>query len=139
MKHKAKKCKGINKAKQFKGCEVMTVKRIYGLCDSCYKKWLLSTPEGKEKLKSLKINPQSDKRKEENKTYLQKRKLFLNQKENKICLITNKPATEIHHKYSGKDRDKYFLDVSTWLSVSREGHLWIHNNPKEAREKGYLY
>jgi hypothetical protein len=26
-------------------------------------------------------------------------------------------------------------DESTWIAVSRDGHNWIHDNPKEAREK----
>ncbi len=47
---KQKPCKGIGKAKGFDGCGKETYKRTYGLCPSCYADWLLSTPEGKEKL-----------------------------------------------------------------------------------------
>ena len=50
--------------------------------------------------------------------------------------ISKIPAsTEIHHK---KGRGKYLLDTSTWMAVSRDAHLWIHDNPKEARELGYI-
>ncbi len=63
---------------------------------------------------------------------------FLGKPENRICPITQQPTIEVHHTYCGKDRAKYYLDVSTWLAVSRSGHLWIHDNPKEARELGYL-
>ncbi len=64
---------------------------------------------------------------------------FLGKKENKICPITKLPTTECHHLWSGKDRSKYYLDTSTWLAVSRIGHNWIHENPKEARDLGFLY
>ncbi len=80
----------------------------------------------------------SDKRKVENLKYTAQRIVFLGKKENKICPITKWPATEIHHTYCGKDRAKYYLDESTWIAVSRDGHNWIHDNPKEAREKGFL-
>ncbi len=44
-------------------------------------------------------------------------------------------ATDIHHR---KGRGRYLLDASTWMAVSRDAHRWIHDNPKEAMEKGYL-
>lgn len=60
--------------------------------------------------------------------------------ENTMCAIyPHLRATEVHHTHCGKDRDKYYLDTTTWLPVSREGHNHIHNNPKEAREKGWLF
>jgi hypothetical protein len=80
----------------------------------------------------------SKKRKIENAQYIVLRAEFLSKKENQICPITKQPAVEIHHSYSGKDRAKYFLDTSTWIAVSRDGHNWIHDNPKEARELGFL-
>lgn len=92
-------------------------------------------PDPKPKKAKTKIRPVSKKREQDNKTYSTLRKVFL---EGKKCVITGKEATEVHHTYSGKDRDKYFLDIKTWLPVSREGHEWIHRFPKEAREKGYL-
>lgn len=82
--------------------------------------------------------PVSDKRKKENKIYSALRADFLSLPENQICPITGQQTTDVHHTYAGKDRSKYYLDVSTWLSVSRDGHNWIHDNPKEARELGYL-
>jgi hypothetical protein len=96
--------------------------------------------EGYKEKKVYKAIPKvSEKRKVENLKYSVLRIEFLSKKENKICPITKQPTTEIHHKWSGKDRSKYFLDISTWLAVSRQGHIWIHENPKEARELGYLY
>ena len=91
------------------------------------------------KLKDFKpIKKVSDKRKIEMLKYSVLRTEFLGKPENQKCPITGKPTTDIHHTYCGKDRAKYYLDVSTWLAVSRDGHNWIHNNPKEARELGFL-
>ena len=47
---KYKKCKGINKANDFDGCgkEVLSNSRKYGLCQSCYARWLYSSDIGKE-------------------------------------------------------------------------------------------
>ena len=70
--------------------------------------------------------------------YLVLRKEFLGKKENQICPITKQQTTEIHHTYSGKDRSKYYLEIDTWLAVSRQGHIWIHEFSKEARGLGYL-
>ena len=91
-----------------------------------------------EKSKPKVIPRVSAKRKLEDLKYIAQRIVFLGKKENQICPITKWPATEIHHTYCGKDRAKYYLDESTWIAVSRDGHNWIHDNPKEAREKGFL-
>lgn len=68
------------------------------------------------------------------KTYSELRKKYLEDYPN--CMIyPHLMSNDIHHK---KFRGKYLNDVSTWMAVSREAHSWIHNNPKEARDKGYL-
>lgn len=92
----------------------------------------------KPKTKKYVIPKVSDKRKIENLKYSVLRTEFLGKKENQICPITKQQTIEVHHTYCGKDRAKYYLDVSTWLAVSRDGHNWIHDNPKEARELGFL-
>ena len=92
-------------------------------------------PEKREKKKPTRIKPVSDKRSKESKIYSTLREVFL---KDKFCPITGEIATEVHHTYSGKDRDKYYLDVKTWIAVSRTGHTWIHDNSKEARELGFL-
>ena len=48
----------------------------------------------------------------------------------------NKKAVDIHHK-RGR-HGKNYLDVKTWMAVSRSGHQWIHENDAEARVKGWL-
>lgn len=85
-----------------------------------------------------KIPKVSKKRAIQDAKYMVLRTEFLSKPENKICPIMQIPSVEIHHTYSGKDRSKYYLDTSTWIAVSREGHMWIHEYSKEARELGFL-
>jgi hypothetical protein len=88
------------------------------------------------KLKSLyKIPKVSQKRKIENLKYSVLRVEFLGKKENQICPITKKPTTDIHHK---KGRvGNLFLDTKYWIALSREGHKFVEENPKWAKENGY--
>lgn len=48
IKHKAKKCKAIGKAKGFEGCGEETLFRTYGLCNDCHSVWLRTTEDGQE-------------------------------------------------------------------------------------------
>ena len=84
--------------------------------------------------RSKSIKKVSDKRKIQNETYGQLRRIFLNKPENRICPITGRPTTDVHHK---KGRGKYFLDTSTWVALSREGHRKVEENPQWAYENGY--
>jgi len=124
-----KKCRNCKQPFQiFKSTDVYCSKE-------CYKEHY--TP--KINLKPMKNIPKvSEKRKIEDLKYRVLRIEFLGKPENQICPITKWPSTEIHHTYCGKDRAKYYLDTSTWIAVSRDGHNWIHDNPKEARDKGFL-
>jgi hypothetical protein len=65
--------------------------------------------------------------------YRQRRRKFLIA--NPVCAVTGEPSTEIHHKAGRIGR--LLLDESLWLAVSRRGHTWIEEHPKEARELGY--
>ena len=46
--------------------------------------------------------------------------------------------TEVHHMFDGSDRDKYFLNVTTWLAICRGCHNWVHSHAKEAKDLGFL-
>lgn len=37
-------------------------------------------------------------------------------------------STDVHHLYSGKDRDKYYLQINTWKAVCRSCHNYIHDH-----------
>lgn len=78
------------------------------------------------------IRKLSKKRAAQNREYLKKRLLFL---EDKICPVTGQPATEIHHM---KGRTGTLLtDENNWLAVSAAGHKKIEMNPNWAKENGY--
>jgi hypothetical protein len=89
-----------------------------------------------------KIKKFSDTRSKRNAIYLVAIKTFLMEDANQFCpvmgLMFNKTvkASEVHHT-NGRENDR-LLDRMYWLAVSREGHQWIHNNPKKAREQGWL-
>ncbi|MBT8245286.1 recombination protein NinG [Winogradskyella sp.] len=79
IKHKKHKCKGIGKAKGFDACGDEVYDRTYGLClKKCYKRWLLETDEGKEKLSKLVIKVSKDRKKRINKA----------KKEDKVKLLS---------------------------------------------------
>jgi hypothetical protein len=56
-----------------------------------------------------------------------------------LCKANLKDCTnlsiDVHHT---KKMGKYLNDVSTFMAVCRNCHTWIHNNPNEAKIKGYL-
>lgn len=86
-------------------------------------------------LRRTRLRPVSKKRAKEGRTYSELRKEFL--AANAWCLVVaGKRTTEIHHT-AGRSGANY-LDVSTWMAVSREGHVWIHAHPKESRARGWL-
>lgn len=82
-----------------------------------------------------KISDKSDKRKVQEAIYSDLRKVFLNQ--NPRC-ERNKTheATEVHHK-AGRNGNR-LNDISEFMAVCRDCHRYIHENPKEARAKGWL-
>ncbi len=91
-------------------------------------------PEKVEKKKVYKIKPLSDKRANENKTYLTLRKVFL---KDKVCQCEgcNNPATTVHHK---KGRiGELLCNVKFWLAACMGCHTKIENHPEWAYENGY--
>lgn len=82
----------------------------------------------------------SKKRMKKEAIYAIRRPMFL--KERIHCQIrrpecTGK-ATEVHHFYDGADRDKYFLDETTWIGTCGVCHRWVHNYPQAASALGFL-
>lgn len=116
---------------------------------------------GKHPLRRTSIRRVSSKRAKENRIYSAKRKAFLERnalcqwwlRENGSWSMANEfhysvesvvtvdgkkcPfATEIHHK-AGRTGTN-FLDESTWMAVSADGHRWIHDHPSLSRQRGYI-
>jgi hypothetical protein len=67
IKKKKKKCKANGPAKGFDGCGDLKYIHRYGLCEHCFKVWLLTTPEGEIVLQksSLKGKKKVEKEKKE--------------------------------------------------------------------------
>ena len=89
-----------------------------------------------EKKQRKPINKFSKKRLKQNQEYLSEREKFLLDPQNQICPITGNQTTEVHH--SAGRIGKLLLYVPYWIAVSRSGHNWIHDNPKESYKNGYL-
>lgn len=88
-----------------------------------------------------KIKPVSDKRKSEGVEYKKLRLQYLS--EHPKCEINFDGCTDnssdIHHRFSGKDRSKFFLDTTTWMASCRSCHNKIHSSDTvESYELGYL-
>ena len=112
VKIKEKPCKGMGKAKGFESCGYLFFKRTYGLCQKCYSKWLLTTPEGKEKLskatlKATKPRRDLEKARAEKKEYKSLGWLLINTRtichdyiklrdKGKPCVSCNQPWSKDH-------------------------------------------
>lgn len=116
IKIKEKPCKAIGKAKGFQGCETLSLKRTYGLCPSCYAKWLLSTPEGQEKLNKSVLaatKPRRDFKKAE--------KEHKEQKSIQALLVTTRHAC--HNYIRLRDQGKPCVSCDTpWQKGFHAGH-----------------
>jgi hypothetical protein len=88
------------------------------------------------------IRQKSKKQSNLDRAYSVLRKSFIEEHKYKRCPVAlnilNKSLAviEVHHK-AGRV-GKLYLDVSKWLAVSREGHIWIHENPEEAYKLNFL-
>ena len=118
--------------------KILVVKALR--CDQCNyafkqsKKGLSAKPKA--------ISFMSDKRKVENKEYLKAREEYLLEHpkcEANIAGVCSKKATDIHHKYSGSNRSKFMNDKSTFMSICRNCHSYIHNSlsADESRKLGF--
>jgi len=119
------------------------------MCAGCNQPKHIWKSSGKEKYckecwysmeKPKSISPVSKKRQVEMDEYSKKRKLFLIANPNCQAKLVgcSGEATDVHHLYSGKDREKYYLQISTWKAVCRSCHNFIHDrfSSEEAIEMG---
>lgn len=101
---KQKPCKSTGKAKGFQGCGEITLFRTYGLCNGCYRNWLLNTPAGKEKVASITIRAFKNAKKEKDSKWRKKKavmKVDTHAKEHRSTLqnLINKLARLIDAKF----------------------------------------
>lgn len=123
---------------------------VFGYCSHCSKSGYLHEigkallcDDDKDNLqyqpkrvkKPRRINPVSNKRKDENKNYNEVRNDYLNK--NPLCECCNGDATEIHHKAK---RDSGLLtDTFTFMAICRSCHTEIHSNHSYALENDYVW
>jgi len=130
------------KLKTCDGCEKETViwknHEGYKYCKNCWS--CHSSKDNTQKPTKSAIPPVSSKRKKKDAEYLKLRERYLS--DNPLCMVKvngcSHNATDVHHKFSGSDRDTYYLVQSTWLAVCRNCHDFLHLNPKLSREMGWL-
>lgn len=98
--NKEKPCKGINKAKGFKGCGKLTQFRKYGLCMSCYPTWLYSTDLGKLEIEKARIK---GKKQVENKKKKERAELKESLKSISKIISEIKPIFQKYIRFRDKD------------------------------------
>lgn len=88
-----------------------------------------------DEVKRTRLKPISDKRKAQLREYREVRRNFI--KSNPVCEVCQRRRTwDIHHK-AGRV-GKRLLDQFYWLAVCRPCHDRIHDEPRWARETGFL-
>lgn len=122
-----------HKIKICKTCEKPSVIFGHGLCSSCYRK------ANSRHLKRSPIKKRSTKYTKHLKEYSALRKQFLT--DNPCCAVRlphcsygDPEQLTVHHT---KGRGKYFLDISTWLSVCMSCHRYIEDHPEQAKANGW--
>tara|TARA_R110000782_G_scaffold193423_1_gene282980 strand:- start:43 stop:402 length:360 start_codon:yes stop_codon:yes gene_type:complete len=111
-------------------------------CQACVAKskmssFLTNKLDKKAPLKRKPLKKESSKRQKKSSIYSVLNKKYL--EDHSLCEICcSSYSGEIHHKFAGADRDKYMNDTSTWMALCHFCHKSIHENPKWARENGYL-
>ena len=132
------------KLKECDGCQKMTViwKNHEGFkyCKYCWSCQKAINTNSIQKPTDYKIPRVSSKKKKKDVEYLKLRERFLT--ENPICQVSvagcMHGSTDVHHTYAGSNRNVFYLVQSTWKSVCRNCHNYIHENPKDARTMGWL-
>jgi hypothetical protein len=112
------------------------------LCKQCSYTGVAKPSNTKPTARQSIIPPRSQKRSKEERLYLAKRIIFL--QENPMCQahlpgICTKHATEVHHLYWGSSRSKHFLDFDNVKAICRSCHDYIHTkmSSEDAVNKGF--
>lgn len=95
-------------------------------CKIC---WFKQSPITKIKSKPKRISPRSEKRIIADKKYGKLRKKFL--ESNPMCMakfsVCISVGCQVHHTFSGKDRNSHLLDIESWWSICSECHRYGHD------------
>lgn len=117
MNPKKKKCKG-NYRVSIQGCGNLVYKRTYGLCQSCYAKWLLETDDGREKLKYATLKATKER------VELENAEKEIKERKKISYLLTN--VKNIVHKYIRlRDKGRSCISCGTeWREDFQAGHFY---------------
>ena len=128
----------VPKKKLCSGCGEMTFiwKNVSGnkLCKQCATTGVAIKPT----IKAKPIPPRSQKRSKEERLYVAKRIIFIQEHpmcEAHISGICTEYATECHHKKGRIGED--LLDETHWLALCHMCHDYIENHREFAMEKGF--
>ena len=128
----------VPKKKLCSGCGEMTFiwKNVSGnkLCKQCATTGVAIKPT----IKAKPIPPRSQKRSKEERLYVAKRIIFIQEHpmcEAHISGICTEYATEVHHKKGRIGED--LLDETHWLALCHMCHDYIENHREFAMEKGF--
>lgn len=121
-----KPCKGMNKAKNFKGCgkSVLAVTRQAGLCKSCYTNWLISDdPKAKETFDKLLIKNKKDFHKSIKVNNKEKKKV-LKDKLKTLSQYESDAKKEIQKYVRLRDADLPCISCGATDTVFHGGHFY---------------
>jgi len=109
-------------------------------CQYCWNNHPDNKPKSYTKTSNISINKVSKKKAIEDKIYSQLRRVFLNK--NPFCKIRSKGcqirSSDVHHKYIGSSRHKYYLITTSWISSCRNCHDYVHLNIEESEALGFI-
>lgn len=91
---------------------------------------------GKGLISRSRVKPVSERRVVDNRVYLERSRAYLAGRGRCERCNRSDRALELHHR-AGRDGHR-FLDVSTWCALCRECHAWVHANPGESIDEGWL-
>lgn len=85
--------------------------------------------------RTTRLSAVSKKRAIQLKEYRRLRAPFLDR--NRVCEVCNRrKSQDVHHARGRIGLD--LIDLNGWMAVCRPCHQWLHDNPREAKAKGWL-
>jgi hypothetical protein len=120
IKNRTRKCKGVNTAKSFPGCGEQKIHHRFGLCSSCFAKWLYNTPEGHKYLERMKIKAKKEVERKQKADWRAKKKKLKEQTKN----WKHELQTEINKIVRLIDKGQPCLARGTHAKQIHAGHVF---------------
>jgi hypothetical protein len=120
IKTRTRKCKGVNTAKSFPGCGEQKIHHRFGLCSSCFAKWLYNTPEGHKYLERMKIKAKKEVERKQKADWRANKKKLKEQTKN----WKHELQTEINKIVRLIDKGQPCLARGTYPKQMHAGHVF---------------